>query len=532
MITGNFTINGMRTSKYAVRNNFLAVLRHPSRKHSFLVTKGQPDQSQRFKKLHDLTNHQEQGKICIFTKNTNARISGGVRYASSIPKETIKARFDKGKCCPGCGAVFQTKIVDEPGYLPADIMKELREKEREKVMKAHEKELSMFYTEKPIEKEETHEVEKQEVDAEVNQQQQEREKKPEKSMETGEGGDIVVSGDINKSIINDGKREQENIKTELHEQEEDRKILCYRCHGYKTYYENKVMTSKIPGTTIGVYGLPLTAFRKALIPFTPGQTQKQQQDDDRRFYNQYVYDTPGVFSKKGNITSHLTPKELKMVVPTKQLLPFTYKLDPGQSIALGGCGRLDLPKDSNTDSLFVTVFSAIKIHKTSIKKAKEQFEALHAGKKTILVPPLQPDRRLSSPVLSPSSSPVPAMLPREGSLEQENSHEKDQEQNEQREQEGEQENVHKKTKPHNLVFPEAKLALDLHDVPGTHKAVAWLDVVFSGVGWFALTGHSKKFHIQVYSPNGTGVHTRPPLQPFEYNNVITKYTSNMRKTPY
>ncbi|PVU86555.1 hypothetical protein BB559_006477 [Furculomyces boomerangus] len=236
---------------------------------------------------------------------------------------------------------------------------------------------------------------------------------------------------------------------------------------YKTYFKHKLVASKIPGTTIGINGIPLQAFRKALLPMNT---------DDNLFSsakNKFVYDTPGIFSKK-SITNYLDNKELKVVIPSKRLVPLTYLLKPGQSIMFGGLGRLDFVSGTSNE-LRITVFSNIKIHKTNIEKADLLFSKLSQGQDTVLIPPIN------------------------------------------------------SSKERLLSFPKLGLALDLQ-TEGTHPSKAWLDIIFSGVGWFALSGISENYHIKAYSPNGIGVTTRDPMLPFEYKHWIKKYTSNMRKT--
>ncbi|OLY82847.1 hypothetical protein AYI68_g3025 [Smittium mucronatum] len=257
---------------------------------------------------------------------------------------------------------------------------------------------------------------------------------------------------------------------------------------YKTYYKHKLVASQIPGTTIGVNGIPLVAFRKSLIPMSPINNPDADQTIvnnepklSPEYRNRFVYDTPGVFSSK-NIVNYLKNNELDMVIPGKtKIKPLTFLLNPGQSIMFGGCGRLDYLGSSIVDSdepsqLRITVFSKIPIHKSTIKKTNLLFEKLYNGQATVLVPPINSD-------------------------------------------------------PDRLAeFPKLKEALNIK-VDGTHSSKAWLDVCFSGIGWFSLSGTGKDLHLVAYSPNGIGVNTRDPMLPFEYKHWIKKYTSNTRKTP-
>ncbi|KAJ2847606.1 nitric oxide associated protein 1 [Coemansia brasiliensis] len=225
---------------------------------------------------------------------------------------------------------------------------------------------------------------------------------------------------------------------------------------------HRVLASHIPGTTMGLYGIPIHRFSKALVPTTGTQHQ------DRRTY---LYDTPGVFSSK-SIVGYLTNEELKMVVCRKRITPFTYILENGKSVMLGGLGRIDLV--DGPARVLVTVFSAIRPHFTRISRADELANRMRAGEQTVLQPPVGDSDRLQW-------------------------------------------------------FPHQKLALE-HEFEGTHKRNASLDVVFAGVGWIAITGLFPWAKIRIYSPFGAGVGVRPPMLPFEYDR-ITSHMSSQRKTP-
>ena len=77
-----------------------------------------------------------------------------------------------------------------------------------------------------------------------------------------------------------------------------------------------VTSSIYPGTTLGLVAFPL-------IPARDGT----------------IYDTPGVLSHP--LSSILTHDELKALLPTRPLLPVTYRLSEGQTILLGGMARID-----------------------------------------------------------------------------------------------------------------------------------------------------------------------------------------------
>ncbi|KAJ1679185.1 nitric oxide associated protein 1, partial [Spiromyces aspiralis] len=161
-------------------------------------------------------------------------------------------------------------------------------------------------------------------------------------------------------------------------------------------YRGTVTTANVPGTTIGVHGIPLDKFNRALVE--PGTSMSTM--GERRF----VYDTPGIFNSK-SILNFLTFDELKLAVPTNRIRPATYIVKTGKCVCLGGLGRVDVlpPSDiaDETDAgvvpriqqqyLLVTVFSALKPHITSIEKADTLFRNLREGRRTVLIPPLPVD---------------------------------------------------------------------------------------------------------------------------------------------
>ncbi|KAJ2726690.1 nitric oxide associated protein 1 [Coemansia sp. Benny D115] len=227
-------------------------------------------------------------------------------------------------------------------------------------------------------------------------------------------------------------------------------------------YKHKVLASHVPGTTMGLSGIPLRYFVKALVPTEGARPQDRQT---------YLYDTPGVFSNK-SLVSILNNEELKLAMCNKRLTPFTYILNRGQSVMLGGLGRIDLV--DGPDYVYVTIFSNIRPHFTRIQRAIELTQKMENGEQTFLRPPVGDAERLKS-------------------------------------------------------FPKQELAVE-HTFEGTHRRNATLDVTFAGIGWIAITGKFPTATIQVFTPNGMGVNVRPPLMPFEYK-MITPHTSSTRKTP-
>lgn len=97
-----------------------------------------------------------------------------------------------------------------------------------------------------------------------------------------------------------------------------------------------------------------------------------------------LYDTPGLLVA-GTLTQLLTPEELKMVVPKKQIEAITFRIESGKCVLVGGLARIEIINDSKPFLFTFFVGNDIKLHPTSVVKA-DDFIAKHAGK--ILTPPL------------------------------------------------------------------------------------------------------------------------------------------------
>ncbi|KAJ2549245.1 nitric oxide associated protein 1 [Coemansia sp. RSA 1933] len=147
---------------------------------------------------------------------------------------------------------------------------------------------------------------------------------------------------------------------------------------------HRVLGSYIPGTTMGLAGIPLRYFVKALVPVEGARPQDRQTN---------LYDTPGVFSNK-SIVAFLNNQELKMALCSKRIMPFSYILGLGKSVFLGGLARIDLLEGPSR--VFVTIFSAIRPHFTNIQRADDLVQCMESGKPTILKPPVGDSERLQA----------------------------------------------------------------------------------------------------------------------------------------
>ncbi|CAG8548831.1 18006_t:CDS:2 [Acaulospora morrowiae] len=222
-------------------------------------------------------------------------------------------------------------------------------------------------------------------------------------------------------------------------------------------WKYEVTSSPIPGTTVGMLGLPLKIFGSTFGHNPKGFHFPQG--------SRYIYDTPGIVNGK-QLIHLLTEEELKMVVPQKNIKPRTYNMFPGKSLFLGGLGRIDYVDGDKP--VRMTVFSRLKPHITSIRRADEICQSMAVGDKTFLEPPTFSIKR---------TLPFPPMI-------------------------------------------KSKRGYVLKGVPGTMSSK---DVVFSGIGWASFGGTFNQASIDIWSPNGIGIYIRDKsLLPFEFRGIFKK----------
>lgn len=118
-----------------------------------------------------------------------------------------------------------------------------------------------------------------------------------------------------------------------------------------------ITTSRFPGTTLDRIEIPL---------------------DNGHF----LVDTPGIMTKN-QLATYLDAKDLALVSPKKPLKPATYQLLPGNTLFLGGLGRIDYVKGEST-SFTVYVPREVYVHRTKLEKADEFYQK-HFGE--MLTPP-------------------------------------------------------------------------------------------------------------------------------------------------
>lgn len=117
------------------------------------------------------------------------------------------------------------------------------------------------------------------------------------------------------------------------------------------YYKNDtntfVTTSVYPGTTL----------KTLKIPFSD---------------NAFLYDTPGLFNSE-NIYHYIDNKNLKYILPQKEIKPQVFQLNNKQSLFLGSIARIDFI-DGNSTSFIVYCNNQVKLHRTKLdEKTNEKF---------------------------------------------------------------------------------------------------------------------------------------------------------------
>lgn len=176
-----------------------------------------------------------------------------------------------------------------------------------------------------------------------------------------------------------------------------------------------------------------------------------------------LYDTPGLLVP-GTITQLLTPEELKVVCPKKEVEPITFRVESGKCVLVGGLAKIEVIGDTKPFLFTFFVANEVKLHPTNSDKS-EDFIKKHAG--TMLTPPFEPGE-------------------------------------ERMEQIGEFES-------------------HIFDIEGSGWKEAAADITLTGLGWVAVTGAGTA-KIKLSVPKGIGVTVRPPLMPFDVWEVASKYT--------
>ncbi|CAD2076190.1 ribosome biogenesis GTPase YqeH [Phocicoccus pinnipedialis] len=125
-----------------------------------------------------------------------------------------------------------------------------------------------------------------------------------------------------------------------------------------------ITTSNIPGTTLGLIDIPIS------------ETQS-------------FIDTPGVVVDS-QMTHFISPKDLKVIMPKKEIKPKNFQLNEGQTLFISSLARVDFVKGERS-SFTVYASDKLKIHRTKTETATD-FYSKHYD--TLLAPP-----EIESPIL-------------------------------------------------------------------------------------------------------------------------------------
>ncbi|XP_059578195.1 nitric oxide-associated protein 1 [Alligator mississippiensis] len=170
----------------------------------------------------------------------------------------------------------------------------------------------------------------------------------------------------------------------------------------------------------------------------------------------WCFDTPGIV-KENCVLNLLTEKEVKLVLPSKAIVPRTFVLKPGMVLFLGALGRIDYLQGEQSSWFSVMASHLLPVHVTFLEKADVIYQK-HSGNDLLKVPMGGEERMKEFPPL------VPQDIMLEGI--------------------------------------------------GADEAVA--DIKLSSAGWVAVTAQLEdKVHLRAYVPEGTGLTVRrPPLLPY------------------
>lgn len=105
-----------------------------------------------------------------------------------------------------------------------------------------------------------------------------------------------------------------------------------------------ITTSHFPGTTLNMIDIPLGD-------------------------GTYIFDTPGIIQSH-QMTHYVTDKELKVVMPKKEIKPKVYQLNEEQSLFLGGLVKVDYVTGGRR-SLTCFVSNDLHIHRTKLVNSDE-----------------------------------------------------------------------------------------------------------------------------------------------------------------
>ncbi|XP_062582353.1 nitric oxide-associated protein 1-like isoform X2 [Saccostrea cucullata] len=193
---------------------------------------------------------------------------------------------------------------------------------------------------------------------------------------------------------------------------------------------------------------------KEFIMETPEKYDETDFTDSR-----FLCDTPGLLCDN-QVHTELTPEELKLIIPTRKIVPHCYLLKPDHTVFITGLGRIDFVEGNQDVMLVIFISSKLPVFVLPSHEA-EEFYHNNIGT-NILGVPLGDESRLTK--LPPLKS--------------------------------------------------EDIRIHLQDHP---QKLAALDLQLSSLGWVSVIGMARGFEIdidvtlRVYTPGALGIFQRPPM---------------------
>lgn len=115
-----------------------------------------------------------------------------------------------------------------------------------------------------------------------------------------------------------------------------------------TESDDLITTSYFPGTTLGIIEIPL---------------------ED----GSHLIDTPGIIQRT-NLTHYLKGRELKTIIPRREVKPSVYQIEEEQTIFIDGLARFDYLEGEGKKSFVFYVSNDLQLHRTKLENADELYE--------------------------------------------------------------------------------------------------------------------------------------------------------------
>eukprot|EP01135_Chromosphaera_perkinsii_P008901 Nk52_evm11s1524 gene=Nk52_evmTU11s1524 len=291
---------------------------------------------------------------------------------------------------------------------------------------------------------------------------------------------------------------------------------------------DRLTTSIVPGTTLKSLSFPIYPprkfaaedspgwiwDRKALFIDTPGIMANRSGPVDKSLVKEMVQEKAAMypegevidkkrmrvweneFEKVARLSSavHLfAPSELKYTLLTKSTNYVFYNLKRGQSLLIGGFGRLDyVDGDPHTVKIGMMVNRSVEIIKTNIEKAPYTHER-HVGTR-VLSPPFFDPRDLLRSRSKNSQRSVNELQRIEQDSELVAAYED-------------------RAQQRKELFPP--LLRTRYDFQGVDSGSSCGEIVFSCAGWASVcTGRGHRVTLDAFMAGGVGLMVRDPVQPF------------------